>query len=213
MKILSLNSAFLESNIAFSDGKNERFIKLDSSLKHSENMLREIENILDNTKVEELDYIGAIIGPGSFTGIRIGISIAKAFMSVYPNIKAVPINSLEFLAYSYLKENKQDKDFYCVLNALSGNYYIAKYNKDGEEVVKPYLADSKELLNIYENNNNVVGLYGEEIGANALVEFKSEVLLELTKKKIQEKKFTDENQLLPLYLRLSQAEQQLKEKQ
>lgn len=212
MKVLTLNSAFLESNIAFKNDDEEKFLDLNSSLKHSENMLKGIEEVLGENKVKDLDYLGVVIGPGSFTGIRIGVSIVKAFMTTCENIKAVAINSLEFLAFSYLKDYEANGDFYAVLNALSGNYYIAKYSKEGKCLIEPYLADITELSNIYEKTDTVVGLLGEDVGAEYTINLDSETLLELTLRKINEKDFVSENNLLPLYLRLSQAEQALKDK-
>ena len=136
MKLLAINSAFLESFIEYNNGGKLICSKLDSSLRHSENLLPEIEKVLGEDKVKDIDCIAVVVGPGSFTGIRIGVAIAKAFMLANENIKAISINSLELLANEYLKDKTKSKDFWCVLNALSGNYFVQKFSKSGEKKPK-----------------------------------------------------------------------------
>lgn len=212
MKLLAINSAFLESFIEYNNGDKLICSKLDSSLRHSENLLPEIEKVLGEDKVKDLDSIAVVVGPGSFTGIRIGVAIAKAFMLANEKIKAISINSLELLASEYLKGKKESKDFWCVLNALSGNYFVQKFSKSGESLCEPHMVNGEELEKI--KNEYIVSLLSNDIEfANERIEFKSETLYNLASKKAESNDFVTENNLLPLYLRLSQAEQELKEKE
>ena len=57
--------------------------------------------------IRNIDYLGVVVGPGSFTGIRIAVSTAKAMMMVNKNIKAVAVNSLRLMAESYYKEKNE----------------------------------------------------------------------------------------------------------
>lgn len=212
MKLLAINSAFLESFIEYNNGGKLICSKLDSSLRHSENLLPEIEKVLGEDKVKDIDCIAVVVGPGSFTGIRIGVAIAKAFMLANENIKAISINSLELLANEYLKDKTKSKDFWCVLNALSGNYFVQKFSKSGESLCEPHMVNGEELEKI--KDEYIVSLMSDDIEfANETIEFKSETLYNLASKKAESNDFVTENNLLPLYLRLSQAEQELKEKE
>lgn len=212
MKLLAINSAFLESFIEYNNGGKLICSKLDSSLRHSENLLPEIEKVLGEDKVKDIDCIAVVVGPGSFTGIRIGVAIAKAFMLANENIKAISINSLELLANEYLKDKTKSKDFWCVLNALSGNYFVQKFSKSGESLCEPHMVNGEELEKI--KDEYIVSLMSDDIEfANETIEFKSETLYNLAIKKAESNDFVTENNLLPLYLRLSQAEQELKEKE
>ena len=212
MKLLAINSAFLESFIEYNNGDKLICSKLDSSLRHSENLLPEIEKVLGEDKVKDIDCIAVVVGPGSFTGIRIGVAIAKAFMLANENIKAISINSLELLANEYLKDKTKSKDFWCVLNALSGNYFVQKFSKSGESLCEPHMVNGEELEKI--KDEYIVSLMSDDIEfENETIEFKSETLYNLAIKKAESNDFVTENNLLPLYLRLSQAEQELKEKE
>ena len=92
--------------------------------RQSELMVGEIDNILSRNKLTRSD-IGAVvvgIGPGSYTGVRIAITIAKTIAYAL-KIKVYAISSL-----SLLKDRK--KPTICVFNARSGRSYFAVYEGD-----------------------------------------------------------------------------------
>ena len=101
MKILSIDTsssicsvAILENNVLIKEMHNY------SEKEHSETLMPMIDEIFKETGLT-LDNIGLIacsVGPGSFTGIRIGIATVKAFADA-KNIPVVGVNSLEALAF------------------------------------------------------------------------------------------------------------------
>ena len=105
MNILCINTAFSNTYIAVQNGKEITYKSMDSSLKQSENVLGAIDECLvkANATLDNIDVISCVIGPGSFTGIRIGASISKGFCFAKNHIKKVPINSLDLLAYTFAK--------------------------------------------------------------------------------------------------------------
>ena len=70
--------------------------------KHSALLVRSIEECLKQAKIwyQDLDLIAFTNGPGSFTGIRVGLSCAKA-LAIATNLPVFAVNSLEAIAYSY----------------------------------------------------------------------------------------------------------------
>ena len=86
----------------------------------------------NNLEAKDIDKIIVVNGPGSFTGIRIGITIAKVYAWSL-NIPVTTILSLEAMALS------SDKDMYHVpmINARRGYVFSAIYDKDYNEVLKP----------------------------------------------------------------------------
>lgn len=212
MKILAINSAFTESNIVYFDGKKVNRLTLDSSLRHSENLLPAVEKLLGDETVNDIDYLAVVVGPGSFTGIRIGVAMAKAFMTSCSKIKAISINSLELLARGYIKEQKPVENFWCVLNALSGNFFTAQFAPDGKCLQQPCMVSGEKLEEI--SKQNVLSLTSENLEFSThQTNFDCDTLFEVAKAKIDAGEFVSESQLLPLYLRLSQAEQELKERE
>ena len=104
------------------------------TMKHIEVALPQVDYVLNEAKIDlkDLNYIAVNVGPGSFTGIRIGIATAKGILCVYNNIKTVPVNSLDFLAYNVIKQSKE-KDFVVVIPSTLEKYYSVLY-KNGERV-------------------------------------------------------------------------------
>ena len=83
MKVLCLNTAFSQTYVAVENNSAIETKTMDSSLKQSENVLGVVDECLCRAKIDisDLNYIACVIGPGSFTGIRIGASLAKGAIS------------------------------------------------------------------------------------------------------------------------------------
>lgn len=204
MNILAINTAFSESYVALKRGEEEILKQMDSSLKQSENLLGLIDQTLNqaNISCDKLDKVACVIGPGSFTGIRIGVGVAKG-ICFNKNISRCEINSLDLLAYTYAKQNI-DNDFWVVLNALSGNLFARKYDKIGKFLSECKLLDGTGLEFL---TGDIVGLEEEQLEiCNKYVNFSSKDLLEFSDNLEKSTDFT------PLYLRKSQAEAELDKK-
>ena len=90
----------------------------------SEHMIPEINNLLEKHNVDKNDFVGIVvsIGPGSYTGVRIAITIAKV-MAVALNIPVYPVSALQIL-----KNHK--KPSICLINARSNRSYIGVYEDE-----------------------------------------------------------------------------------
>ena len=90
----------------------------------SEHMIPEINALLEKHNVNKNDFVGIIvsIGPGSYTGVRIAITIAKV-MAVALSVPVYPVSALQIL-----KNNK--KPSICLINARSNRSYIGVYEDD-----------------------------------------------------------------------------------
>ena len=90
----------------------------------SEHMIPEINALLEKHKVGKEDIKGIMVsvGPGSYTGVRIAITIAKV-MSVALNIPVYPVSALQIL-----KNDK--KPSICLVNARSNRSYFGVYEND-----------------------------------------------------------------------------------
>lgn len=213
MNILCVNTAFSEAHIALMFNGYKYFSSMDSNSKHSENLLCSIEQIFNKAIkhqnlslsshdiLKQLNVFSCVIGPGSFTGLRISISTVKAIITTLPNSKIVAIDTLELLNYEYQKSKKSSKAT-PILDALSGLYFIAEYN--GLNCLTPPKMIEKESL---KNYNHLIS--NDASMCSNLVKLTPESLLELTLVKVKSNQFTPESELVPLYLRPSQAEAQL----
>lgn len=206
MAILTINTAFLNAQIGVENNNQTYFAELDSTMKHSENLLPEIEKLLlkSNLTVNALTHVCVNVGPGSFTGLRISIATVKAFLMVNKNLNCLKVNTFELLAKNYFKESKQESATF-VLDGLSGLYFICEINRKLEILSEPKIVEKADLQNFKNLVSNEV-LQGVN---TCVVAIENESLLKLAKEKIEKKEFISENELLPLYIRKSQAEENL----
>ncbi len=124
MKYLAIDtSGDLIVSAANGQTKALRYLKGCTS-QHSLTLMPDIEECLMECKLDlsELDFIAAVTGPGSFTGIRIGVSTVKA-LCFSANVKALALTSFDCLAYDNSATNK----CFCVIDANHDNYYCAAY--------------------------------------------------------------------------------------
>ena len=155
MKVLSIDTSSKIASIAIiEDGRVLDEMHVLSEEEHSQILMPMIEKMFNdnNMDLDEIDLIGCSRGPGSFTGIRIGIATAKAFSDA-KNIPLIGIDSLEALAYSVVieKENN-DCEILAMINAKNDNVYAATYlvNNGKLNMVK-----NAEIMNLTETVNYI----------------------------------------------------------
>lgn len=131
---------------------------------HSERLIPMVDQLLQaaDWKLGELDVIGVVRGPGSFTGIRIGIATAQGLAQVL-NISLVGVTSLDTLSWA---GKGRAEDTIVILDARKNEWYYARYRwqgdhrecLDGPSAVKP-----EALLEKLKNNGNHFFFAGDAV--------------------------------------------------
>ena len=168
----------------------------ESKMHHNETMLPIIDELLkeNSLKIKDIDVFGVTIGPGSFTGIRVGIATIKAFRDGL-GAKAKGINNLD-----YLFKLAQQKDKNINIVAIKGSkdsYFVAKLVN---EIVYKYDRNLtlEELKKVAEKSKIGMFICDESVDCE-VVEDDAKTLIKCFEESI------DEN-LIPVYYQLSQAE-------
>lgn len=206
--MLVISTVTKKAYIALSiDGKTLTS-SLDADCRQSENVLKEIDSLLEKSglRFSDIKDIGVVVGPGSFTGIRIGIALVKGLCANDQKKKIIPISTLDLMAQANIEQNNPKENFVCVLNALSGRLFVCEYDKNGKRLSKERMIMIDEFLEI---KKNCVSLLEEDNIAFASVKITPDNLLSFAQKLKEEKKFTSANSLAPIYIRKSQAEENL----
>lgn len=174
MKILALDSTAKTATASLTD--DEKLISIYSvtaGLNHSETLLPMVENILKtaHTDIDEIDMFAISDGPGSFTGVRIGVSLLKglAFGKEKP---CVGVSTLMALAYNL----KGFHGIICpVMDARREQVYNALFLADGEKITRltedraiPLAELEKELKEQYGEKNVYLCGDGFELAEKAL---------------------------------------------
>ncbi len=138
MPILAIDTATMVSSVAVAD-KDRLLAELtvQTRLTHSETLLPHVEQVLKMAGVEKaaLDGVAVSLGPGSFTGLRIGLAAAKA-IAYGLDIPIFGIPTTEALAWHYPVPGVAVVPF---IDAQKGNVYSAVYQwqDDGFEEISP----------------------------------------------------------------------------
>lgn len=209
--MLAINTAFMTANLAlYSDGK--LFVRdIDAKSKHSENVLKTIDELCQEANIDILDVqtLSVVLGPGSFTGLRIGTAIAKGLGCANKKMKFIGVSSLELMAYHVVKNNlNENENFACAINALSDLYFVQLFGQNSTKTSDARMIRKEELeglkMPIFALKGDILKYELNEI------EILSQDLVEISLKKAQAGEFLSLEQMIPVYLRASQAEDNLK---
>ena len=232
MKILGIDTSTMSANVAvLEDDKLICEYTINTKKTHSQKLMPMIENMLKLSEIEikEIDAIAICVGPGSFTGLRIGMATAKAMAHVN-NIPLIGVDSLEILGANIDNCNKK----ICAIldaqrNQFYTNIYKLEYNKiqalQSEIEIMP-IDNLLEKLSSSEEEWVIVGeavyKYKEKIDVKSNITMsspsnnitKASSLCVVARDKF-EQNIDVHNcyDINPMYIRKSQAEEQYEEKQ
>lgn len=231
MRILAIDTSTSAASCAvMSDDKLEAEVFLNHKLHHSVLLFPMIEEVLSRVEItmDDVDIVAACGGPGSFTGLRIGVAAAKG-LCLGGNKKFIGVSALDgmaFEAYSF-------GGIICpMLDALRENIYTALYRWEAEELIK--ISDYKavhinELIDEIKNYDNKVVFAGDcisnhkellsnELGTRAvftplsLTMPRASAIGELAFRRAIKGDFDDIHTYSPIYLRKPQAEREYEKK-
>ena len=230
MKILALDTSTLMATCAvIQDDVLIGEFSLNQNMSHSERLVPMIKEVLDNLgmKIDDIDLYGVSTGPGSFTGLRIGVATVKGFAHLF-NKPIVGVSTLEGLAFNLA----HNEIVVPMIDARRDRVYTGIYSwQDGKlktirqaDVIE--VDDLLEILKKYEKvsvNGDGSSLYKERIksalgdkvlfstiGQNSC---KAASIGELALLKYNQGHRDNHFTLVPDYLRQTQAERELKEKE
>lgn len=233
MKILGFDTAAKTASVALTeDGRLVSEFYLDSGFTHSETVLPMAKALLESarTKPEEIDVFAVNCGPGSFTGLRIGIAAVKA-MAMSLDKPCASVSTLEALAANLLGS----KGVICpVMDARCNQMYTAFFKSDGEtlsricddrtvstdalfEDIKKIFAESGERIILVGDGAALCALRfgGEYVSAAPaqLVKGHAFSVCRVAERLCAEGALVTANALVPNYLKLAQAEKEKLEKE
>lgn len=206
LPLLALETTDARASVALYGGEGLLEKTIDSAQRHEETVMPAVAALLAEAGVEPkaLRALAVDVGPGSFTGVRIGVCHANA-MGDALDIPVVSVNALEALAYPHLH---QGKAVCALIDARNGNGYGAVYAEDGGEIVPPCPCVVEDFLGEIPAEAICVGSgypEGRE-HINALPQAKD--IAALGAEKLRETPHGEAAR--PLYLRQSQAERNRK---
>ena len=232
MKILAFDGTAKAASIALTD--DDRLLghyTIDNGLTQSELLLPMAENLLKSLKLSfsDVELYATSVGPGSFTGVRIGVSLIKG-LAFGRNIPCVGVSTLEALA-----ENLFPLRGIIVpcMDARRGQVYSATFRCDGEKMERLTedraiaLCDLAEELRAFEGESIYISGDGYAVAVSALskagiklsptpellINESGASVARVAKKMYESGQYQTDIELSPVYLRMPQAERERLERE
>ncbi len=167
---------------------------------HSIYTVKYLDDILkeSNLNPEDIDKIMIVNGPGSFTGVRIGVTVAKTYAYLLKK-DIITISSLKMLALS------TNHDYIMsLIDAKHDNYYIGLYDKDNNEIIKEQFIHIDKILEII-NKYNPKLVSDNNIIINNIKVPKQELDFVKIVEYYKDNKTLNPHSVVPNYLKLPQA--------
>ena len=214
MKTLCINTCFKNAEI-YLNGERSQYVCIDSNCKHSEHVMPTIEKMLETNNINprDIDLFGICVGPGSFTGIRIGVALVKGLG--LNDKKCIQFNSFELLATQYFINNPEKSRVMVIMDGLSGNVFVGAYSNDLGELIAPQVVDFEGMRNLLKSGNYDVisGVEDKDKFSLPYVEVEERAYQEILNIKSAKGEIIPVSDITPIYLRKSQAEVELEKKE
>jgi tRNA threonylcarbamoyladenosine biosynthesis protein TsaB len=223
VKVLAFETATIAGSVAIVEDTKGLIgeVKVDVKIAHAERLMPSIEWLLhaSNVLIEEIDAFAVSIGPGSFTGLRIGLSTAKGF-SYATGKPVVPVPTLD----AFARTLPFCSHMICpMLDARKNEVYAGLYKWEDnfcKKILPEIAIGPEELLKKIHEPIVLMGdgvriykeLIAETLGENAIFASPSRMspsasnVAELAIERIEEGIVTDPVSLVPFYIRKSEAE-------
>lgn len=137
------------------------------AMKHAVSIMPAVDEALKKADMQlsECDFFAAVVGAGSFTGIRIGIATVKGFAAAFSK-PTLPITSFDVAAYNGIDTHGQKQ--LCLIDALHDCYYACGY-ENGKVCLAPAYLTEDEVLALAAEGYELLGGKDLPISAKAQV--------------------------------------------
>jgi len=202
---------------------------IDEGLTHSETLLTQVDKAFNTAQIipKDIDYYTVTTGPGSFTGLRIGIATIKGL--AFPlDTPCVAVSTLEAMARDI--EAAEDTVIVPVIDARRDRVYVAAYTmqfhlekatykKILDETIltleqlkditkgylKPVMFVGEMWEKCYDYCKDTINCIPQPEGSGYI---RGEIVATIAEQKIAKKEYTSSSSLVPVYMQLSQAERE-----
>lgn len=167
--ILAVETSGRTGSVALASGeKLLEETRFSAPLRHSAEIFPAIKNLLSKfgKKPEHIEQIYISVGPGSFTGLRIAVTIAK-MMNLANSVKIIAVDTLDAITANIDSTMRQKNDIRrtaAILDAKRGMFFVAAYkfeNNRWEKILPDCLMTAKQFTDRFSDGKEPIWLLGE----------------------------------------------------
>lgn len=197
--------------VALDDLDPPRVISFTEGLSHGRMLLPSVDEVIKQAGIRRPAFVAVGIGPGSYTGLRIGVTVARTLAWTW-ECPLLGVCSLTALA---LEAGRQEKNVVAVMDAKQGELYAAQYQwQKGipELVTGPMVGPPEEIRSEIPMDSFFVGDGCARLGVTPTIAGltpRATGVLRLARQRFLRGDHDRIQTVLPLYLRASEAERRL----
>ena len=157
--ILAVDTSTEACSVALQIGDKTIAKFADEPRSHSRLLMPMVQQVLAEAeiKVNQLDAIGVSMGPGSFTGLRIGFAAVQG-MAYGADIPVAPVSTLELMIATYVRqESAQAGEIIALLDARMSEFNLGRYQLDDNKQIVALEADqlmtAEQVIELLKANN------------------------------------------------------------
>lgn len=235
MRIFSVDCSAGPASVAIVDFSETEYSTLgfafkNEGLTHSQTLVPMMNDVLSKAKLNlsDIDYFAINVGPGSFTGVRIGVAALKG-LTAFDSANCIPVSTLESMAYNYIDE---DVTVCATMDARCSQTYTATFDvKDGritkifgdealliDDLYEKLKSLKKDVIFVGDGASLCYNILDKKLSCRLAPEdrvYQNAISVALCAKSMLDTGFKPipSSELLPVYLRAPQAERELKRRE
>lgn len=149
MIVLAIDTAGIDCSAAVFDSSAAKLLSAVSEeigKGHAERLMAVIDQVLDQAGIDlkAVGKIAVVIGPGSFTGIRVGVAAARG-LALSLGIECVGVSTLETLGASHRATGRSDKPVLVAMDAKREEIYAQAFAADGAPLTEPAALSAEDV--------------------------------------------------------------------
>jgi tRNA threonylcarbamoyladenosine biosynthesis protein TsaB len=159
MRVLALDTAMNGCAAGVLDTDSEECVALVEPMARgqAEKLVPLIQKTLTRAQLDfsDLGLISTTVGPGAFTGLRIGLSTARA-LGLALNIPVVGVTTLHVLAAAYFAQHQHDKNVLVLIETKRTDFYGQLFDADGSALSEPFALSAEVIAKLHLGQDCVI---------------------------------------------------------
>ncbi|AVP88004.1 glycoprotein endopeptidase [Candidatus Phycorickettsia trachydisci] len=181
MNILAIDTSCARASCAISsNNKLLAFIEDPELQMQAEHLFSLIDQAFKqaNLNYQDITHLAVTNGPGSFTGIRIGLSAAKGILFAAPHISPICVTNFQVAAYRARKQiSRKAQNIIVLLEASSTLLYVQTFNMDLEPISETEVMNNIQAINYIKSFDKLTAISGSGISLVNVYDFPENIII------------------------------------